>query len=108
MYVRDNYLGDNMATLSLFLMDGLETEKYVDLLQDLCEKEGYFNFSWLKKQGRMVTIYINQDIFPNILPFTISINNLTLILQKLQQLERSSIDKITLSYQDDEVLFTYD
>ncbi len=92
---------ESMATLSLFFEDGLDFETYINFLQDKHDDKFYGNISTMQKKGSMVTICINEGIFPGMQPFTTTIENMIKILQEYEKLYFLGVGRIEIILEDD-------
>lgn len=101
IYKRVSCSDDFMDTLSLFVEDGLETERYVSFLEDKKLQEFYSNISYLKKNGDNVTIFIDNDIFPDMIPYEMKTCNLIAFLNELHKLKKKGAENIRFSLQND-------
>jgi uncharacterized protein (DUF736 family) len=90
-----------MATLSLFFEDGLPFQSYINFLQDNQEEKFYGNISTMRKQRHIVIIRMNEAIFPNMPPFTATIENMIEILQEYEKLYFLGVDIIEITLEDD-------
>ena len=79
VYKRVNFSDDAMITLSLFIEDGLGSSTYISFLEDKGRQEFSGNISLLEKHGRMVTILLDDTVFPGLPDFTTTVDNLILI-----------------------------
>lgn len=101
MYKQDKWSDDSMVTLHMFLNDGVGYKPYINYLNDQQRINISGNISWLQKQGELVTVEIDDYVYPDMPPFTTTIDNLLTILQEYQKLEDLEVDHIEISLDDD-------
>lgn len=103
MYKQIEYNHVTMDTLDIFLNDGIGFKPYIKYLNDPRRKSFSGNISWLEKKGNLVTIEIDDYVYPSMPLFTTTINNLLKILHEYQKLEDLEVDQIEISLENDKV-----
>ncbi len=89
-----------LATLMLFFEDGLPLQHYIDFLQNSAKQKLPGNISLMEKKDKKVSIFINDDIFPDMPSFTAKIDNLIDVLKEYERLESLGVDIIEITLED--------
>ncbi len=106
MYKQIEYNDKSMNTLAIFLNDGIGFKSYIEFLENQQDVEFSGNISWLEKQGKLVTIEIDDYVYPNMHPFTTTIDNLLTILKEYKRLFYLEVDIIKISLDDNVLTIT--
>lgn len=96
-------MSDNDASLealAIFLKDGLGFKAYIDFLLDKNQQKFVGNLSWLEKHGNMISIDIDDYVYPDTPIFTTTISNLLLILEEYKKLFLLEVDRIEISFDE--------
>jgi hypothetical protein len=103
VYALVDYSDETMATLSLFLGDGLPAKYYIEFLEDNHEHKSTFNITTLHKMKHLVQVTLIDDFFAHMPVFITTIENLIKILKAYSQNERALVNEIKVILQDDSV-----
>lgn len=93
---------ESIMGLIYFLNDGVGFDYYVDFLLDEARKECGGNISWLEKNGNIVSIEIDDYVYPDTPIFTTSVSNLLYIIKEFNRLEDLEVDRIQISVDDND------
>lgn len=96
MYKKIECSDGSMDSLDIFLNDGLD----INFSEDPQEIKFYGNISHMKKQGKMITVSIDDYVYPDMTPFTTTIDNLLTILKEYKRLFYLEVDRIKISLED--------
>lgn len=103
MYKQIEYNDKSMNTLAIFLNDGIGFKSYIEFLENPQDDEFSGNISWLEKKGKLVTIEIDNYVYPNMPPFTTTIDNLLTILKEYKRLFYLETNKIEIKLEDNKL-----
>lgn len=93
----------SMDTLCIFLNDGIGFKPYIDFLENAQKIRIGGNLSYLEKQGKMVSIEIDDYVYPDMPSFITTIDNLLTILKEYKRLFYLEVDIIEITIEDDEL-----
>lgn len=95
-YKMVKYSDESMVTLFMLLGDGLGLEHYIAFLQDENQLDFFGNVTSIKKQGNMVIVTLDENMFPDSIPFITTIDNLVNILNENRRFQRLEVDRIEI------------
>lgn len=100
MYLFNGASDSSLFTLYMFLGDGLYRSSYFEFLENAHEKEFHGNITRMLKQDNMITVLLRQDVIPNMLPFTTTIENLSRIIKEWDRLRLLQVNEINFSLEN--------
>lgn len=104
-YLQVAYSHPVMLTLEIFLNDGIGFSSYIEFLLDEARQKCAGNLSWLQKTGNMVSIEIDDYVYPDTPVLTTSISNLLKILIEYRELLKADVDKIEIIIDENDNVF---
>lgn len=103
LYKLEKDSGDTMFVLYLFITDGLRSDSFVEFLEEKEKIRICGNMVNLRKSGNMVTITIDEYVFPDMPTLTVTIDNLITISKEFRRLEEQEVNRIKITF-DNNVL----
>ncbi|MGE0009354.1 MAG: hypothetical protein AB7F19_02325 [Candidatus Babeliales bacterium] len=97
IYRQDSVSDKSIEALAIFLSDGLGFKTYMDFLLDEKRQRFVGNLSWLEKRGDMISIDIDDYVYPDTPIFTTTIRNLITILQEYRRLFYLQVNRIEIT-----------
>lgn len=96
-----------MDTLQWFFGDGLPFDTYIKFLEDAEKKSFGGNICGMDKYRDRVSVYIQEEICPELLPLDLPIETMLMIVKEYKRLYYLEVEKIEVSFdQYDQVTVT--